>query len=158
MCEFISFFHRPDNGDIVVSDLTSHGNTEKTLNLGKGLWREGHFKPNGELILRLSPGEENKYDDRELKNRFLNHWSTFVEFLNWCILATKQTEIYTGSLDVRGCDLKGVALPKSIGGYLDVRGCDLKGVALPKSIGGYLDVRGCDLKGVALPKKIKLIK
>ena len=40
---------------------------------------------------------------------------------------------------------------KNFGGSLDVRGCDLKGVKLPASVGGSLDVRGCDLKGVKLP-------
>ena len=37
-----------------------------------------------------------------------------------------------GSLDVRGCDLKGAKLPSTVGYSLDVRGCDLKGVKLPK--------------------------
>jgi len=35
MCRFISFFHRPDNGDVVVHDLSSHSNTEKKLKLNK---------------------------------------------------------------------------------------------------------------------------
>ena len=41
---------------------------------------------------------------------------------------------------------------------LDVSGCDLKGVTLPKSIGGWLDVRGCDLTGIKLPKCKEVIK
>ena len=40
-----------------------------------------------------------------------------------------------GSLDVRGCDLKGVKLPETVKGRLDVRGCDLKGVDLSSYIG-----------------------
>ncbi|CAB4187185.1 hypothetical protein UFOVP1155_1, partial [uncultured Caudovirales phage] len=59
-----------------------------------------------------------------------------------------------GSLDVRGCDLKGVTLPATIGGSLDVSGCDLKGVTIPATIGGSLDVSGCDLKGVTIPATI----
>jgi len=50
---------------------------------------------------------------------------------------------YSGSLDLRGCDLSGVTLPTSIGGWLDLQGCDLSGVTLPTSIGGSLDLRGC---------------
>ncbi len=59
-----------------------------------------------------------------------------------------------GSLDLRGCDLKGITLPQSVGGYLDLRGCDLKGITLPQSVGGYLDLRGCDLKGITLPQSV----
>ena len=40
-------------------------------------------------------------------------------------------------------------------GSLDLRGCDLKGVTLPRTIGGSLDLRGCDLKGVTLPQRLK---
>ena len=31
MCKFISFLHRPDNGDVAVYDLTSHSNTQRWL-------------------------------------------------------------------------------------------------------------------------------
>jgi hypothetical protein len=41
---------------------------------------------------------------------------------------------------------------------LDVSGCDLKGVKLPSTVGGSLDVSGCDLKGVKLPKCENIIK
>jgi len=58
------------------------------------------------------------------------------------------------SIDLRGCDLKGITLPQSIGGYLYLRDCDLKGITLPQSIGGYLDLSGCDLKGITLPQSI----
>jgi len=57
-------------------------------------------------------------------------------------------------LYVSGCDLKGITLPTTIGGYLYVSGCDLKGITLPTTIGGYLDVSGCDLKGITLPTTI----
>ena len=59
-----------------------------------------------------------------------------------------------GSLDLSGCDLKGITLPTSVGGYLDLRGCDLKGITFPTSVGGYLDLRGCDLKGITLPTSV----
>ena len=54
MCEFISFFHRPDNGDIAVSDLESHGNTEEKLGLNKKLWCEGHYLPDGKVVCRVN--------------------------------------------------------------------------------------------------------
>ncbi len=60
-----------------------------------------------------------------------------------------------GSLDLRGCDLKGITLPQSVGGSLDLRGCDLEGITLPQSIGGWLDLSGCDLKGITIPKRFK---
>ena len=59
-----------------------------------------------------------------------------------------------GSLDLRGCDLKGITLPTSVGGSLDLRGCDLKGITLPTSVGGSLYLSGCDLKGITLPTSV----
>ena len=49
MCEFISFFHLPDTGEIKVWDLESHGNTEKKLELDMKKWREGHYTPKGRI-------------------------------------------------------------------------------------------------------------
>ena len=61
-------------------------------------------------------------------------------------------EDYSGSLDVRGGDLKGITLPTTIGGSLDVSGCDLKGITLPTTIGGYLDVdNGSTYIGAKVP-------
>ena len=62
------------------------------------------------------------------------------------------------ALDLSGCDLKGITLPTSVGGWLDLSGCDLKGITLPTSVGGWLYLRGCDLKGITLPKGVKVIK
>ena len=59
-----------------------------------------------------------------------------------------------GSLDLSGCDLKGVTLPSTVGGSLYLSGCDIKGVTLPATVGGWIDLSGCDLKGVTLPKVI----
>jgi len=60
----------------------------------------------------------------------------------------------TGRLDLSGCDVKGLTLPTSIGGWLDLSGCDVKGLTLPTSIDGSLDLRGCDVKGLTLPTSI----
>ena len=59
-----------------------------------------------------------------------------------------------GSIDLRGCDLTGITLPTSIGGWLYLGGCDLTGITLPTSIGGSLDLSGCDLTGIKLPTSI----
>jgi len=58
------------------------------------------------------------------------------------------------NLYLRGCDLKGITLPTSVGGSLDLSCCDLKGITLPTSVGGSLDLRGCDLKGITLPTSV----
>lgn len=41
-----------------------------------------------------------------------------------------------GSLDLSGCDLKGVTLPSTVSGSLDLSGCDLTGVTLPNIVYG----------------------
>ena len=69
--------------------------------------------------------------------------------------AQKIIDNYTsGSLDLSGCDLKGITLPTSVGGWLDLSGCDLKGITLPTSVGGSLYLSGCDLKGITLPTSV----
>jgi uncharacterized protein YjbI with pentapeptide repeats len=151
MCRFISFFHKPNLGDIDVAvwDMTSHGETEKALELNVKLWNEGHYTPDGKLELRGNNLPEN-YNEH-----FLRRYPNFKSFLVWCLLQlTDANGSFNGSLDVRGCNLKGVKLPTTIGCSLDVRGCDLRGVKLPTTIGGSLYVRGCDLKGVKLPTTI----
>lgn len=70
--------------------------------------------------------------------------------------ASEIVKNYTGgSLDLEGCDLKGVKLPESVGGELYLGECNLKGVTLPKSVGGGLYTRGCDLEGVTLPSIVE---
>ena len=44
---------------------------------------------------------------------------------------------FPGSLDLRGCDLTGIALPQTVGGWLNLSGCDLAGVTLPR-VGGEI--------------------
>ena len=150
MCRFISFFHKPDadgKPEIAVWDLNGHGETEKHLKLNIKLWQEGHYTPKEEVELRYN--DTFSLDKKEYEEVFESRFPTFKSFLKECF----SREI-GGSLDLRGCDLKGIVLPKSIGGYLDLSGCDLKGIGLPKSIGGSLNLSGCDLKGIVLPKSI----
>jgi hypothetical protein len=60
--------------------------------------------------------------------------------------------ICDGSLGLSGCDLRGVTLPQSVGGWLYLSGCNLAGIALPQSVGGALHLNGCELNGVTLPR------
>jgi Pentapeptide repeats (8 copies) len=62
--------------------------------------------------------------------------------------------ICDGSLGLSGCDLKGIALPWSVGGWLYLNSCELAGIALPQSVGGALHLSGCDLTGVTLPRSV----
>jgi uncharacterized protein YjbI with pentapeptide repeats len=147
MCKMASFWHNPINGDIAVYDLTSHSGTQEYLKLNEKLWREGHYLPSGEIECRVCDGD--REEQEECNERLRNRFPTFKDFLLWAL-----TQNISGSLDLRGCDLKGITLPQSIGGWLYLRGCDLKGITLPQSIGGWLDLRGCDLKGITLPQSI----
>ena len=134
MCKFIYFFHTPNelgDIDIVVSYLSSHWDTEKKLKLNNKVWYEGHYTPSGDIYLRFP--DDNKKPEN-YNEHFRNRFPTFVSFFNWCIVETKQTEKFCGSLDVGGCDLKGIKLPTSICGSLYVRGCDLKGIKLPENV------------------------
>jgi hypothetical protein len=60
--------------------------------------------------------------------------------------------ICDGSLGLSGCDLKGITLPQSIGGWLYLRGCNLNRITLPPSVGGSLHLSNCDLNGITLPQ------
>ena len=153
MCRAFSFFHRPDNGDIVVYDITSHSGTSDHLKLNLKLWREGHWIPQtDELECRILADDHATSVEcaERMRTRFASVW----DFYAW---AASQEVISSNNLDLRGCDLSKVkAWPKSIGGSLDLSGCDLSKVkAWPKSIGGGLDLSGCDLSKVkAWPKSI----
>ena len=77
-------------------------------------------------------------------------------YLSGCDLkGIRLPETVGGYLDLSGCDLKGIRLPKTVGRSLYLSGCDLKGIRLPETVGRYLDLSGCDLKGIRLPKKFK---
>ena len=75
----------------------------------------------------------NTTDDKEQVDKWINRFVKTKKFAD--ILAAY---CISGSLYVRGCDLKGVKLPEKIGGWLDVSGCDLKGVKLPEEVGGKI--------------------
>src|ERR1035437_5089280 len=106
----------------------------------------------------------NKYEFDYFKNKFiidqLNVKDDSILVEKWIkkFIKTKEFKSFLfhhfSGLDLSGCDLKGITLPQSIGGYLYLSGCDLKGITLPQSISGSLDLSGCDLKGITLPQSI----
>jgi uncharacterized protein YjbI with pentapeptide repeats len=149
MCQLASFFHNPINGDIEIYDLTSHSKTKDHLNLNEKIWREGHYLPDGTIECRTV--DSDRTSSEKCNDRMKNRFPKFVDFFNWSV---KKDCVFSESLYLRGCDLKGITLPTTISGYLDLSGCDLKGITLPTSIGGSLHLRGCDLKGITLPTSI----
>jgi len=108
----------------------------------------GFAKRGKRLVLCETKGEQIVVENEKVKVRYAKIIAINSEippiFLERC----------GGSLDLGGCDLKGITLPQSVGGSLDLRGCDLKGITLPQSVGGSLDLRGCDLKGITLPQSV----
>ena len=153
MCRFVSGFHRPDTGDVVVHDLESHSNTERALKLDLKVWREFHYLPTGHILARVEP--EDKTTEEECERRIRFRWPNFKQFLTWALNETNQCRVFGGSLNLSGCDLKGITLPTEVGRSLDLSGCDLKGITLPTSVGGSLDLSGCDLKGITLPTNLQ---
>ena len=155
MCQFASFFHNPHTGEIVVSDLTSHGNTEQTLKLNLNIWREGHYLPNGEIVLRTT--SDDRIDLVEYKNAFVSRFPTFVSFLNWSLPIITKDGVYESDLDLRGLtSAKDLVLPKTVGGGLDLSGLtSAKDLVLPKTVGGGLDLRDT-VRTELNDKKVKL--
>jgi hypothetical protein len=39
MCQFMSFMHDPNTGEIKIYDLNSHSETEKYFSLDEKVWR-----------------------------------------------------------------------------------------------------------------------
>ena len=149
MCQFISFFHRPDNGDIAVYDLQSHGNTEEHLKLNKNLWAEGHYTPKGELILR----QDGNHDQLEIETRFKNRFPNFVAFAIWCF---RQEITGIEWLDLSGLtSAEGLVLPAGIE-TLDLSGLtSAEGLVLPAGI-KWLNLGGLtSAEGLVLPAGIK---
>ena len=111
MCQFISFFHRPDNGDIAVAVLDGHSETQEKLKLNENIWREGHYLPNGDVECRVTDAD--KTTQEECNERLRSRFPTFLEFFVWCMKKTKQEEKYGGDLYLRGLtSAKGLVLPQ----------------------------------------------
>ena len=115
MCKMASFWHNPINGDISVYALCGHSETQQHLKLNEKVWREGHYTPSGEIECRVI--DEDRTTMAECNERLRIKFPTFKSFLSWAL-----AQSIGGSLYLSGCDLKGITLPQSIGGYLDLRG------------------------------------
>ena len=135
MCKFISFLHNPATGELLVKDLESHANTEKALGLDLKVFREGHYTPDGTIEARVC--SEDRKTAEECAASIRLRWPTFIDFFNWCMKETGQTETFGGALYLSGLtSAKGLVLPKSIGGSLYLSGLtSAKFLVLPKSIG-----------------------
>ena len=141
MCQFASFLHNPLTGEVAVSDLSSHGNTEKELKLDPKVWCEGHYLPGGEIRLRLP--DDTRVEKLEYEERFRERFPAFVSFFAWAMKQTGKDKLWPGDLNLNGLtSAKGLTLPQSIGGWLSLDGLTTaEGLTLPQSIGGglYLD-------------------
>jgi hypothetical protein len=117
VCQFISFFHRPDNGDISVKILDDHSGTKEKLNLDENLWREGHYLPDGTIECRVI--DTDRVTEKDCNERMKGRFPTFISFANWCF---GKNSTFTG-LDLSGLtSAAGLKLPSRIGGGLDLRG------------------------------------
>ena len=155
MCRDLSYFHRPDTGDVCVAVLNSHADTEKQLKLNLKLWREGHYLPDGTIEARVAP--EDRTTAHECAERIRARWPRFVDFFAWALKTTNQEEKYGNHLDLSGLtSAQGLVLPKTVGGYIDLGGLtSADGLVLPKSIGGSIYLGGLtSAQGLVLPKTV----
>ena len=129
MCEFISFLHRPDNGDIFIYNLTSHSNTEEKVK-EKNLWREGHYLPDGTVECRVQ--DSDRISKEECNERLRSRFPTFIDFANYCF-SKKPTGIKW--LDLSSLtSAQGLKLPNGIK-WLDLRSLtSAQGLKLPNGI------------------------
>ena len=141
MCRLASFLHNPVTGDVFVRDINSHSETEKCA--PKGLWREGHYLPTGEVEARVAP--EDHQTQAECTACVKDRWPRFVDFLGWCWTQPGVLDkgVFSGGLDLRrltsAVDLK---LPTTVSGELDLRGLtSAVGLKLPTTVSGWLDLR-----------------
>ena len=135
MCQFISFFHRPDTGDIAVYDVTSHAKTEEHLSLNKNLWREGHWLPDGELVCRVLL--EDKSTAEECADRMKDKYPAFIDFFEWIFDGTKKITASDPdiTINLRGCDLSKLKTwPDKIGGSLYLSGCKIDKKTIPENL------------------------
>ena len=156
MCEFFSFITKGDSIPVFFdakNRIALNESNPKGYSVDSHTSIASYFNMNED---RCNKYEYNPFTKKLKIDQINNPNRDNVTVKKWCVEFnfTKIIEVSKFNLDVRGCDLKDVKLPDSIGGSLDVSGCDLKDVKLPDSIGGYLDVRGCDLKDVKLPDSI----
>jgi len=153
MCNFLSgVVTIGKHPKILCQNLLHHEITIAALGLKVETYREWEWtcEDSGEsLDIRVLPGEDRADFWSAIVAQFPTRKAALIECLRQMAEGGRNCDY-----DLRGCDLKGITLPTSVGGYLDLRGCDLKGITLPTSVGGSLYLRGCDLKGITLPTSV----
>ena len=154
MCNFLSGLVTIEkHPKILCQDLVSHDKTITALSLKPETYREWEWtsEDTGDsLDVRVLKEE----DANEFKSAILARFPTRKDAIIECI-----RQMVEGgrncNYDLSGCDMKGLTLPISIGGFLDLSGCDLTGLTLPTSIGGSLYLRGCTIPA-SVRKQIKI--
>ena len=156
MCEMASFLYRPDNGDIVVYDLTGHGGTQKKLGLTEPLWCEGHYLPSGEIKCRTP--DKNKEIEEKNEEHIRNRFPTFISFFMRAI--AKDDIISSDGFDLRGLTTlpDGIVFPENVSGslYLSSLTTLPDGIVFPENMGGYLDLRSLTTlpDGIVFPENM----
>jgi hypothetical protein len=79
--KFISFYHRPDTGEIFIHDLFSHRNTRKYLE-NKGAWREANYLPDGTIWCHVEEGDIATVEEcaEDIKKKY----PSFQSFMSYC--------------------------------------------------------------------------
>ena len=144
MCNFFSFttkgdgipmyFNAKNRKQIREGALSYEPDSHTSINDFFGLKGAAEDKTNKYEFKLGNPHEFvidqlNTTDDSGQCRKWINKFIKSKEFNK--ILFSQET-VY-----LSGCDLKGITLPTSVGGYLYLRGCDLKGIDIKKIKGTY---------------------
>jgi hypothetical protein len=135
MCQFLSgLVTISRHPKVLCLDLKSHDKSIAALGIKEETYREFEWtrEDDGDsLDVRCLPDE----DQNDFKAAILAKFPTRRDCLIECIRQMAASERNL-DYDLRGCDLTGITLPTTVGGYLDLRGCDLTGITLPTTVGG----------------------
>ncbi len=113
MCDFLSVLINPDcdkHLKIYPGDLKSHSNGAEIHKLKPGQYREVEWTADDEksLSVRCLP-DDGDHSENWYRACILAKFPTRKKLIHHCLVTLPTT--IGGSLDVRGCDLKGVTLP-----------------------------------------------
>ena len=148
MCRFISFWHNPLNGDIAVNDLNSHSNTLDNLKLTNGIWREGHYLPDGTIECRVEGKDRISMID--CNERLKQKYPTFIDFANYAFSQPSVnigTSLYLSSLT----SAEGLVIPAEVT-YLYLSSLtSAEGLVIPAVV-TYLDLSSLtSAEGLVIP-------
>ena len=106
---------------VLCLDLKSHDRTIELLKRKEGTYHEFEWSRDDDgdsLDVRCFPDEDRNNFKAAILAKFPNRRACLVECLRQMAESGRKLDY-----DMSGCDLKGITLPTSIGGYLDLRGC-----------------------------------